>query len=207
VTRIVAHRGAWDDTRRQNTLEAFERAIAIGADMIELDVRRTGGEVVVAHDPLPREQGGIPLLADVLALARDRIEVNVELKEPGFVAEAVRLLKGFSPRCLLSSFLDDVLADAKAIEPELATALLVGPRAPDAPLERMRRCGADELGLAASLAAPRGACYFVWTVNDLAAIDRYLGDAAVTAIVTDRPALALERRGLLSGRTAPAAQR
>ncbi|HVP90041.1 MAG TPA: glycerophosphodiester phosphodiesterase [Terriglobales bacterium] len=37
---IVAHRGASFDLPG-NTMEAYRRAIELGADMIELDVRRT----------------------------------------------------------------------------------------------------------------------------------------------------------------------
>ncbi|MGH3488316.1 MAG: glycerophosphodiester phosphodiesterase [Actinopolymorphaceae bacterium] len=47
---IVAHRGASGDAP-ENTLAACEAAIAQGADVIELDVRRTAdGELVVFHD-------------------------------------------------------------------------------------------------------------------------------------------------------------
>ena len=44
---VIAHRGAsWDQP--ENTLPAFERAIEVGADFIELDVRaRRDGELVV----------------------------------------------------------------------------------------------------------------------------------------------------------------
>jgi glycerophosphoryl diester phosphodiesterase len=47
---IVAHRGA-SRTYPENTLEAFEAAIAVGADVVELDVRLTSdGVPVVLHD-------------------------------------------------------------------------------------------------------------------------------------------------------------
>jgi glycerophosphoryl diester phosphodiesterase len=46
----IAHRGA-SGTRPENTLAAFRRAIEIGADFIELDVRATAdGVAVVMHD-------------------------------------------------------------------------------------------------------------------------------------------------------------
>jgi glycerophosphoryl diester phosphodiesterase len=51
VTAIaIAHRG--DPVReRENTLPAFAAAAALGADMVELDLRRTrDGEIVVLHD-------------------------------------------------------------------------------------------------------------------------------------------------------------
>ena len=48
---IVAHRGG-ALIGNENTLSCFEKGIATGADMIELDVHLTrDGEVVVCHDP------------------------------------------------------------------------------------------------------------------------------------------------------------
>ena len=48
---IVAHRGG-ASIGNENTLSCFEKGIAAGADMIELDVHLTAdGEVVVCHDP------------------------------------------------------------------------------------------------------------------------------------------------------------
>ncbi|PKL76587.1 MAG: hypothetical protein CVV27_09485 [Candidatus Melainabacteria bacterium HGW-Melainabacteria-1] len=47
---VIAHRGASKDAP-ENTLSAFEAAIAQGADMIELDIRLTrDGQIVVFHD-------------------------------------------------------------------------------------------------------------------------------------------------------------
>lgn len=48
---IIAHRGA-SGAFTENTLEAFTAALEVGADWVELDIRRTGdGHVVVHHDP------------------------------------------------------------------------------------------------------------------------------------------------------------
>lgn len=50
ITKIIAHRGALLEAP-ENTLLAFEKAIEIGADLIELDVRATqDGVLVVIHD-------------------------------------------------------------------------------------------------------------------------------------------------------------
>ena len=46
---VIAHRGAsWN--LPENTLPAFERAIEVGADFVELDVHAAGGRLVVVHD-------------------------------------------------------------------------------------------------------------------------------------------------------------
>ena len=46
----IAHRGE-PVGHRENTLPAFEAAVALGADMVEIDLRRTrDGAIVVLHD-------------------------------------------------------------------------------------------------------------------------------------------------------------
>jgi glycerophosphoryl diester phosphodiesterase len=97
MTWVIAHRGASAD-ERENTLPAFERAIEVGADFVELDVQVSAdGALVVFHDldldrrtplrgPLRRRalaelrEHGIPTLEDVLGVTRGRIGVMAELK-------------------------------------------------------------------------------------------------------------------------------
>jgi glycerophosphoryl diester phosphodiesterase len=229
ATAVVAHRGAWG-AAAQNTLEAFEAAIALGADMIEFDVRRTGdGRLVVCHDPildgLPLDgvRGGAlagaeaspPRLEEVLALARDRIAIDIELKERGWVSQVIPLLTRFGlERCLLTSFHDDVVREAKRIAPTLATGLLVGTyrRVSELfPAGRAHRAGADVLVIQdrlvdAGVLRRAGMPSLVWTVNDPRRIQRHLSDPRVAGVITDVPALALQVRSALSARTEPAAQ-
>jgi glycerophosphoryl diester phosphodiesterase len=232
---VIAHRGAWGPAApsgaAENTVEAFETAIALGADMIELDVRRTrDGELIAYHDArvktVPtssmlyhalRAKGARsrpPRLAEVLALAKGRIALDVELKERGYVAEAIALLRPFGlDRCLLTSFLDDVVLEAKTLAPGLRTGLLVAAGARRALTARVPASKADCVGLHRRLADPptlahadaAGIPCLVWTVNAPRAMDLYLGHEAVEGLITDRPALALERRDRLSDRTASAA--
>lgn len=102
MTLVLAHRGA-SVTCRENTLEAFAEARRLGADGVELDVRRTtDGVLVVHHDAvlpdgrpvaesasadLPAE---VPTLAAALEECRGLV-VDVEVKnlvvEPGYDAE------------------------------------------------------------------------------------------------------------------------
>ena len=50
MTQVIAHRGA-SKAFPENTVAAFRGAAAMGADMVELDVRRTAdGYLVIHHD-------------------------------------------------------------------------------------------------------------------------------------------------------------
>jgi glycerophosphoryl diester phosphodiesterase len=58
---IIAHRGA-SGAAPENTIAAFERAIDLGADWIELDVQEDAeGAVIVAHDSDFMKIGGDPM--------------------------------------------------------------------------------------------------------------------------------------------------
>jgi glycerophosphoryl diester phosphodiesterase len=93
----IGHRGAKGHSP-ENTLASFEKAIALGVDMIELDVRLSLDKIpIVLHDAtIDRTTSktglvtdysakelqllGIPTLRDVFELVDNRCEINVELK-------------------------------------------------------------------------------------------------------------------------------
>jgi len=79
VTLVIAHRGAsWD--LPENTPAAFERAVEVEADFVELDVHAAAdGALVVCHD---RPRGGELRLEDAIELLRGRIGIMCELKTP-----------------------------------------------------------------------------------------------------------------------------
>src|SRR5574343_329957 len=98
MTKIIAHRGA-SGYAPENTLEAFEKAIVLGADMIEFDVIRTkDGELIVMHGDKINNQKisdlnyseikainpAIPKLTEVLEAFKNRIEMDIELQERGY---------------------------------------------------------------------------------------------------------------------------
>jgi glycerophosphoryl diester phosphodiesterase len=157
---VIAHRGAWGAGVPENSFAAFERAIDLGADMIEFDVRRTRDrELIVFHDAelagapvasLTRSEieslAGVlpPLLDEVLELARGRIALDVELKEDGYVAKLADLLAGFAASggdLIVTSFLDLVLAQLAELTPQLRRGLVLANSTEHAP-ERAKACGA-----------------------------------------------------------------
>lgn len=149
----IAHRGASGrGLEPENTLAAFEKAIEIGVDMLEVDVRTTGdGHIVVLHDPsLDRttdSQGlvrdmtieqvrqadagngeRVPFLSEVLDLARHRAQVLVEIKSD-FVAERVLQVifdVGAEDHVVVQSFNPQTVQRTKLLAPQLPASLLVG---------------------------------------------------------------------------------
>jgi len=223
---IIAHRGAHGPAP-ENSLAAFQAAIDLGADMIELDLRRTQDRrLVVRHDPglggaavaelsyaqvqaLSQGQPA-PALEEVLALARGRIGLDIELKEPGYEEEAARRVLDFlSPeQFILSSFHEPSLVKLKRLLPGLTTGLLLaappaGGRGGPSVLERCRRARADILLphyklLRAGLwprAKKFGRPVYVWTVNSDRLLAQFLAGGQVQGIITDRPQAALRLRG------------
>jgi glycerophosphoryl diester phosphodiesterase len=199
VTRplVIAHRGAsWDEP--ENTLPAFERAIAVGADYVELDVHaRRDGALVVSHGR-PRDRASVPTLAEVLDLCRDRVGVMVELKRPyryrrfDVVRRTVALL---DDDAVVLCFEPGAIAAVRARRPELRTVQHVA----FVPLRVAAARGCWGVGFEDARATPRalararalGLATTVYTVNEPERM-RELARLGVTGLFTDRPDLALE---------------
>jgi glycerophosphoryl diester phosphodiesterase len=149
---IWGHRGA-SAHAVENTLAAFRRARADGADGVELDVRLSAdGEVVVFHDDDLRRLCGRPERVDRLPLAALRevrargeaiptldealeelagLRVNVEIKAAGRIpprglcaAVARAILRHAPGDVIVSSFHPLALAELRARAPSLETGLL-----------------------------------------------------------------------------------
>lgn len=229
---VVAHRGAWDPAP-QNSMAAFEQAIADGADAVELDVRRTGdGRLVIVHDPrlglravsalstaelrARMGPGQAPELGDVLAALAGRIRVDIELKEDGYVPEAMATIaRHLAPdQYVVTSFLEAVLPQVRFAVPEARTGLLLTSRRRARALQRgVRRSGvsfiaphltAARAGLLA-WAARQGLPAWVWTVNDPRTVRQLLQDPRVGAVITDRCAESVAAAAQLRARAERAA--
>lgn len=109
---IFAHRGASAE-RPENTLAAFARALDLGAEGVELDVRLSiEGVAVVMHDatvdrttngtgPVDQLTAGalhlldagdgepVPSLAEVLDLLAGHARLNIEIKDPAAVSAVI----------------------------------------------------------------------------------------------------------------------
>lgn len=212
---VIAHRGAsWDE--RENTLPAFERAIAFGADFVELDVQVSrDGALVVFHDlhldrltplsgPLRRRplaelrDVGIPTLEEVLELTRGRIGVMAEPKGAWLYrrhALAGRTAALLEPDDVVVSFEPRALHEARRVRPRLRLLQHVGYGA------SIRRAAAyawavgfqDRRVTRRALDAARrhGLATTVYTVNDPERM-RELARLDVDGIISDRPDLLRE---------------
>ena len=141
---VLAHRGNTGRALRENTLEAFEAALADCADGLETDVCVTAdGEAVLFHDlrlqdgtpvralsqaELSRRVGHpVPTLAEALA-AWPEAFWDVELKTADVAEPAVRELRARKlERLVVTSFLHD-LVDRLAAETALPCGYLLAHR-------------------------------------------------------------------------------
>ena len=218
---VLAHRGA-SAAAAENTPEAFALADRMGADGVELDVRRTAtGRLLVAHDPLPESidalvESGPATLAEVLDACGDRMLVNVEIKnsktDPDYdstmamVAPVIDELRrrgpGATDRWLISSFSWSTLTACREYAPEIATGCLTSAPVDEPTVERLAEAGhralhpwepqVDEALVA--LCRRYGLAVNTWTCNDP---DRLvaLAGLAVDGVCTDVPDVALQALG------------
>lgn len=164
----------------------------------------------------------VPTVPGVLAGLVGKASGHVDLKETGYEQEVVRLAldalgeDGF----VATSLEDESVARISAAFPGVRTALslgrgrteiptsaLAGTRLRELfPLRRIRACGATWVAVDKTLArygvlrqcARHGIGAMVWTVDDERRIDRFLADARVDVLVTNRPRRAVSRRAQLA---------
>jgi len=225
TTLVSAHRAGSDEIAGPAVLAAVDSAVALGADLVEVDVRRRAdGVAAVGHDLVDHDS---PTLAHVIEHLGDRAALHLDLKEPDphatIVAEAVGAL---GPDRVVVTTSED--ADVPAIRtwatghaPGLLVGLSTSRRvvhgrwtgragariASWLPRTRMRRSGADLVvshhllarWWLARWAAKRGLPLLVWTVDEDTDLRRWLNDPRATIVTTNRPARALELRGVAEG--------
>ncbi|MSO59030.1 MAG: glycerophosphodiester phosphodiesterase [Ilumatobacteraceae bacterium] len=146
-TQVIAHRGA-SHAEPENTLTAFAKAVDMGADAVELDVRLSRDGVMVVHHDARLKDGRVivqtdarelPLYIPALEQALDACSglwVNIEIKndpnEPDFdpgeilAAQVADMLRGRAEydRWLISCFRRETVDAMHALLPDVGTAWL-----------------------------------------------------------------------------------
>jgi glycerophosphoryl diester phosphodiesterase len=146
----IAHRGA-SAYEPENTLRAFERAIQMGATMIELDIHLSMDvHPVVIHDAMVSKTTNgkghisdmtlerikelnagkgeqVPTLTDVIVLARDRVKLYIELKGHRTLSPVLEALNSMSfvDQVIVSSYIPRLIKKAKFLDPTIRTSILI----------------------------------------------------------------------------------
>jgi glycerophosphoryl diester phosphodiesterase len=205
---IIGHRGVAGSP--ENGVPGFQRALEMGVDGIELDVRQSGdGKLVVVHGSvvgdhavsstpyetfrLAIEGHEIPLFEDVLKKFGKKTFLDIELKQPGFEAEAVALIKKYTnpEKTMVSGFDPKSLETVHDLLPGLQLGFIYN-RTQDE--ESRHNCPIDVVIPQFRLASrelideihDEGLKVWAWTVNEEAEIKRLL-NLGVDGLITDYP--------------------
>ncbi|MDI6592090.1 MAG: glycerophosphodiester phosphodiesterase family protein [Patescibacteria group bacterium] len=153
MIKVLGHRGC-AGLEPENTIRAFKRALDLGVDLIEFDVRMTKDKkLVVIHDEkLDRTTNGkgfvrdfafeeikkldagkgekIPSFEETLNLLKsEKPIIVIEIKEPQITEKILKIIKkeNLENKVLIVSFWHNILNKIKEIEPEIKTgAILAG---------------------------------------------------------------------------------
>jgi glycerophosphoryl diester phosphodiesterase len=124
--RRVGHKGA-DHIAPGNTAASFDAALAAGVDMIEFDVlpedmQRPGdSRLLLAHDYTHHLAHALTLEEGLAHLASLEVDLDVDLKLPGYEARVVEALRahGLVERALISTTFMRSLVAVRELEPRL----------------------------------------------------------------------------------------
>jgi glycerophosphoryl diester phosphodiesterase len=145
----IGHRGA-RAYEPENTLRSFKKALEIGVDAIELDVRKTkDDQLVVIHDAdvkrttdgkglvseltleeikeFSAEKGEkIPTLKEALDFLDKKVKIVIELKETGVENQVLSMVhtKGLQKNVVFVSFIEKALRKVRELDKEVETGLL-----------------------------------------------------------------------------------
>lgn len=145
----VGHRGA-RAYEPENTIRSFMKALEMGVNAIEFDVRRTrDGELVVIHDAevdrttngkglvseltlkeiksLSTEKGEkIPTLDEALDFLDQKVKILIELKEVGFEEKVLEAIKrrGLEDNVIIISFHEEALRRVRELNNRIEIGLI-----------------------------------------------------------------------------------
>ena len=182
---LLGHRGA-RLRAPENTIEAFELALAHGCDGFEFDVRLTrDSQAIICHDPkwlgkiVERStyrdlclKGSLPLLEEVISRFAASAYLDIELKIPGLEQQVASVLARTSAfeKFIVSSFLPEVLYAMQRALPDIKRGYIADK---SSHLDRWKALSCDVVIAHFRLTTPQlieqvhaaGKKLFVWTVN------------------------------------------
>lgn len=146
-TKIIGHRGAKGLVEFENTIASFQKAIDIGCDGIEFDIRKTKDHKLIVHhddhinnkiiiennyDELQKIANAIgyqiPLFVDVIKKFKGQTFFDIELKEYGYEEEVIQVITqilDYHEFCV-RSFHDRSIKRIKKLDKNIIAGLLIG---------------------------------------------------------------------------------
>ena len=147
--RIIAHRGAIEH-EPENTILSFQKAIDLGAKLVEFDVRLSlDNELVIMHDKtVDRTTNGtgvvgemtlqqlkelnagkgqkIPTFEEVLDFMKGKVKPVIELKEADTVEPVLNLLNKYKlmDEAFIVSFKKSILKEIRSFDKNIKTCLI-----------------------------------------------------------------------------------
>jgi glycerophosphoryl diester phosphodiesterase len=167
----IGHRGAAGHAP-ENTRASIRKAISLGCDLLEVDLRRTrDGYLVLLHDErVDRTTNGrglvarmglesvqkfdagggerIPTLEELVQVANGRIGLILELKANGIGKQACEVIRrtGFRSSLIYASFTAGDIQDVRQAEAQAATMALIK-KLPKDPISYVVNANATHAGL------------------------------------------------------------
>ncbi len=178
---VVGHRGAPRE-EPENTLASFRRAVDIGVDWIEFDLRKTkDGVLVIIHDDsVDRTTNGsgkvgdmtfdeieqldagngqkVPSLQQVVDLARNKVKMDMEIKEEGIEADVVAAIENnnITAQCMVSSFMLQTIKNVKNLNSHIMIAAIMDKMPPDGCIDWLAcEVKADAVMLSIKIVSPQ----------------------------------------------------
>ena len=219
---VIGHKGA-SAIAPENTLKAFQKAIELNADYVEFDSHLTkDGEIVIIHDSDTYNSTGvrglirdktleeikkldvgegerIPTLQELIAIAKGKIGLQLEIKSTGLLESMTQILRkeNLIHNSIISCFMFDELLKLKEIEPKIKLGFLLPVELVQSRLIKRKILKCAKEGFYAihphfnsvdieiiNFAHTNGLKVNVWTVND-SRIMKNLIQLGVEGIITD----------------------
>jgi glycerophosphoryl diester phosphodiesterase len=213
----VGHRGA-KAYEIENTLESFKKAIELGVNAVELDVRISAdGKLIISHDDNLKKVHGVDIrvseatleklkeatgnriatLEEVLKFIDGKVEkILVELKEAGYEDKVLDLIKKekLTDKVIIVSFHEEVLARVRDLDRKIETGLIYAKF--KNPIDTALRLNAQYLVPLYRFVHRRDIAkahksnlkVIVWTINSKDEARLYIAKD-VDGIATDKPAI------------------